>query len=154
MLDPLVARSASRLKQLSGHDRELFSRGLFPDPSRFVSRPSRLESDPYTRRINWPTEGLGIPEGSHIYTDGAGFEILWPGLRVAGWSVVLADVNGDVVSAIFGVAPLDEGPGQVARDGEDFAILMISRNALRGGASHGSHRLPRHPRLCERFAQH
>ena len=66
-------------------------------------------------------------------TDGAGFEVLWPGLRVAGWAVVVADVNGDVASAIFGVVPIDEGPSQVARDGEDFAILMLSRNALLGG---------------------
>ena len=33
----------------------------------------------------------------------------------------------------LGVVPLDEGPSQVARDGEDFAILMLSRNALLGG---------------------
>ena len=49
MLDPVVARAASRLKLLSGHDRELFSRGLFPDPSRFVTRPPGEGSDPYTR---------------------------------------------------------------------------------------------------------
>ena len=100
-----------------------------------MRRPPRERLDPYTQRLNWPIDGLIAPAGSHVYADGAGFEGTWPGLRFAGWSVVVVDVNGDVVSALFGVVTLDEAPYQVARDGEDVAILLLSRNSVCGGPS-------------------
>ena len=35
------------------------------------------------------------------------------------------DRFGEPVAAAYGAVPVDECPGQVARDGEDFAISML-----------------------------
>ena len=37
------------------------------------------------------------------------------------------------MAGCYGAVPYELGPFQTARDGEDFAILMLSRNALLGG---------------------
>ena len=46
--------------------------------------------------------------------------------------MVVLDRDGRTLAALFGVVPLAEAPEQVARDGEDFAILMLSRRAVLG----------------------
>ncbi|CAK0791258.1 unnamed protein product, partial [Prorocentrum cordatum] len=46
-----------------------------------------------------------------------------------GWEAVVGDLHGEVASALCGVVPLSEGPDQVARDGGEFAALVLSRSA-------------------------
>ena len=45
--------------------------------------------------------------------------------RRAGWAIVQLDAAGNAVAAAYGVVPLAFGPGQEARDGEDFAFRML-----------------------------
>ena len=135
-LDPVLSRAAQKIKVLGAEACELFARCIFPDPARwFLRRPRDPESN-YIQFHNWPQDRpLVIPSGSVLFSDGAGFEGTYSSLRVASWSVHLGDVNGERISSISGVVPLSEAPDQIARDGSDYAILMLSRHALIAGPS-------------------
>ncbi|CAK0830012.1 unnamed protein product [Prorocentrum cordatum] len=81
------------------------------------------------QRAGWPRERMLSQQGERACEDGAGLEILRPSPKVAGWSVVIGDCSGEVVSALFGVVALAEGLDHVARDGGDFQFLTPPRNA-------------------------
>ena len=49
-----------------------------------------------------------------------------PGLRRAGWALVMTTEHGELISACFGAVPFDLAPAQTSRDGEDYAIFMAS----------------------------
>lgn len=64
-----------------------------------------------------------------VFTDGSGLHGKEGPLRRAGWSVVQVNRFGVPVHAAYGPVPEPEAPGQVARDGEDFALMMLSQVA-------------------------
>ena len=61
-----------------------------------------------------------------LFLDGSGLFPQWQQLRRAGWSIVQVDRFGEMQAAAYGPVPVDFGPGQVARDGEDFAVFMLT----------------------------
>ena len=50
-------------------------------------------------------------------------------MRRAGWAVVQVDGEGSLVAAAFGAVPWEAAPGQEARDGEDYAVYMLTEVA-------------------------
>ena len=61
-----------------------------------------------------------------VFTDGSSLHPTVRPLRRAGWSVVQTDDRGNVLSAAYGPVPGSMCPDQVARDGEDYALVMAS----------------------------
>ena len=61
-----------------------------------------------------------------IFSDGSGSFPRHPALRRAGWALVMTNEHGQLLSACFGAVPFDLAPMQTSRDGEDYAIFMLS----------------------------
>ena len=101
---------------------ERFARGLLPEPrSVLPRRPWETEAPVFW--VNRPSDGY--LRGT-IFSDGSGLHPTTPALRSAGWALVSTDQFGNVISAAYGPVPLGAGPGQTARDGEDYAIRMTA----------------------------
>ena len=47
-------------------------------------------------------------------------------MRTAGWSVVVYDSDRRLVAEAWGAVPLEEAPEQLARDGEDYAVKILT----------------------------
>ncbi|CAK0798610.1 unnamed protein product, partial [Prorocentrum cordatum] len=91
---------------------ELFARELFADVSEL---------------FQWPTR----PLGDYFQCSTSRLEIRpylsdYPNLRAAGWSVVVHDVSRKLLAEAWGAVPLSEGPEQLARDGEDYAVKVLT----------------------------
>ena len=86
--------------------------------------PAPLRSD--QNEIMWVNRPITGKLTGTLFTDGSGLHQLWPELRRAGWAIVQVDRFGNLVAAAYGHVPVDECPDQVARDGEDFAVLMTT----------------------------
>ena len=71
-----------------------------------------------------------LEAGSHVFADGSCFEAALPRIRSAGWAVVVTDGRGGVLRAIWGRVPSSLAPGQVAKDGEDYAIIAHVEHTL------------------------
>ena len=124
-----LGAAAVFVSTLSPWAQEPFARGVLPDPTCWFRTPPGLPEDT-VYRSNWPAEGLILEEGSHVFTDGSAFEPLLPRIRASGWAVVVTDGWGNVLRAIWGRVPRSVAPDQVARDGEDFAVVSLVRHAL------------------------
>eukprot|EP00959_Pyramimonas_sp_CCMP1952_P381850 8001635-Pyramimonas_sp.AAC.1 len=109
------------MKQSPPAWKEMFARGLFPEPGQCAGRP------PFNPSWGpWVHGALQLPillEGGHVFTDGSGLDQHHPPLRVAGWSVALHSSDRCYVGALFGAVPPDIGITGTARDGEDYAML-------------------------------
>ncbi|CAK0836444.1 unnamed protein product, partial [Prorocentrum cordatum] len=73
---------------------------------------------------NRPADGL---LGGRLYLDGSALDPEHESLRRAGWSIVQCDSDGNLECAVYGSVRLDLCPFQTAKDGEDFAVWMLSR---------------------------
>jgi len=121
-----LRQAAARVRAVSEEAGELFARGVFPDlgpiaPKLLTSAEAEIQW--------WNKPATGLLTGT-LFTDGSGRFPQWTFLRRAGWAVVQVDRFGEPVAAAYGAVPLDECPTQVARDGEDFAISMLSVVAM------------------------
>eukprot|EP00959_Pyramimonas_sp_CCMP1952_P413880 8671840-Pyramimonas_sp.AAC.1 len=91
--------AVKRMKQAPGALQTLFCRGILPDPAQ-----ARL-----------------------FFTDGSAFYTDISHMRSAGWSVVVYDHERRRLARYYGAVPKDVRPLQVAKCGEDYAMLMVSR---------------------------
>ncbi|CAK0852813.1 unnamed protein product [Prorocentrum cordatum] len=73
---------------------------------------------------NRPADGL---LGGRLYLDGSALDPEHASLRRAGWSIVQCDSDGNMECAVYGSVRQDLCPFQSAKDGEDFAVWMLSR---------------------------
>ncbi|CAK0828696.1 unnamed protein product, partial [Prorocentrum cordatum] len=73
---------------------------------------------------NRPADGL---LGGRLYLDGSALDPEHESLRRAGWSIVQCDSDGNMECAVYGSVRQDLCPFQTAKDGEDFAVWMLSR---------------------------
>ena len=106
-------RQAAR--SLAPQYREQFAKGSFPCPSAILPTGPLQQSCP----VLWHTRPPdGILEG-HIFQDGSSAGS--GALRRAGWAVVAVDHAGGLKAAAYGAVPSDVLPGQISRDGEDYA---------------------------------
>ena len=103
---------------------ELFARGIFPDPHGQLPGPMK------EAQVHWYNAPEGTKLTGALFTDGSGLHPRFPHLRRAGWAIVQVDRYGEAVAAVYGPVPVTAGPGQVARDGEDYAIMMLSVHAV------------------------
>ena len=87
--------------------REQFAHGIFPSPAAIL----RTGSFERACRVLWRNRP---PDG--LLEGGA--------LRRAGWAVVAVDDLGNLKAAAYGAVPCDMLPGQISRDGEDYAAAM------------------------------
>ncbi len=65
-----------------------------------------------------------------LFLDGSGCGGQTPALRRAGWAIAQVDCFGNLIAAAFGLVPADECPGQTSKDGEDYAVTMLTVVAL------------------------
>ena len=123
---PQLRRAAACARDVSEEASELFARAVFPDPQ-VLSPPKLLSGQAEICWINRPASGLLT---GTLFTDGSGLNPTWAVLRRAGWAIVQVDRFGQLIAAAYGAVPEDECPLQVARDGEDYAIMMLSQVAI------------------------
>ena len=117
-----LARAAAQVQAFSPPTAERFARGIFPEPRSILpSRPWEIEGP--ILWINRPADGY--LRGT-IFSDGSGLHPTTPALRSAGWALVSTDPLGNTIAAAYGPVPIGAGPGQTARDGEDYAIRMAA----------------------------
>ena len=62
-----------------------------------------------------------------LFLDGSAVFSRYDATRRAGWAVVMTDQFGNLISAAYGLVPLEVARLQFARDGEDFAALQCSQ---------------------------
>ena len=119
---------------------DTFARGIFPDPRRLF-KAGPLREDQKVQWHNRPADGLltGL-----TFTDGSAIHPTIPGLRRAGWSLVMVSPTGECIAAAFGAVPEESCPDQSSRDGEDYAYFM-ARQLVRFPATF-LHGLPRDSR--------
>jgi len=101
---------------------ELFAAGIFPDP-RDIFRAADVDPLQTIFWVHRPACGLlsGL-----IFTDGSARFPDVPGLRRAGWALVMVDDAGGLIAAAYGPVPMALCPEQTSRDAEDFAYFMAS----------------------------
>ena len=103
-----------------GHPiRRAAAEGFLPLPVALLGAPHRSEHTVWVVRPQGPVSGL-------CFTDGSQFQRAWPARR-AGWGFVVLSYCGDISAAAYGSAPAHMAPKQVARDGEDLAVLASAR---------------------------
>ena len=105
--------------------RERFAKGLLPEPSAMLP-PPLTKAQLSTQWINKPV--LGRLTGT-LFLDGSSTGGRIPFLRRAGWAVVQVDNGGKLVAAAYGAVPWEAAPAQEARDGEDYAVFMLTEVA-------------------------
>eukprot|EP00959_Pyramimonas_sp_CCMP1952_P342011 7164887-Pyramimonas_sp.AAC.1 len=76
--------------------------------------------------IDVDRRGATSVNGGYVYVDGSARSVRVSELRSAGWAVTVYDADKRRVARYDGAAPRREGPSQVARDGEDYAIMKAS----------------------------
>ncbi|CAK0842173.1 unnamed protein product, partial [Prorocentrum cordatum] len=74
--------------------------------------------------VNRPADGL---LGGRLYLDGSALDPEFGCIRRAGWSIVQCDEFGNLQAAVYGTVRLDLRPSQTAKDGEHFAVWLLSR---------------------------
>ena len=119
----LVARHAAKAAGFGHQVGERFCRGLFPDPQQVLQIPSVPDSH-YFRWYRKPEDG--IMQGD-IYLDGSCIFPRYRRLRRAGWAVTCLNERGHCKCAAYGAVPRWFGPEQTARDGEDWAAIMLGQ---------------------------
>ncbi|CAK0891075.1 unnamed protein product, partial [Prorocentrum cordatum] len=96
-LEPPLRGAAARVELMGYPFTELFARGLFLDISELVQIPPRTD-DLFKRATSW----------------------------TAGWSISVFDKHRKLAAEAWGSVPESEGPEQVARDGEDYAVKVLA----------------------------
>ncbi len=119
---PQLRKAAQHAQQCSPYHGEMFARGIFPDV--MAELPPPLQAD--RAQIHWVNRPASGRMSGTLFSDGSGMFPEWPQLRRAGWAVVQVDRLGNLTAAAYGAVPLDIGPQQVARDGEDYAAFMCT----------------------------
>ena len=121
-----LQRAAATARELGEAAGELFARGIFP-----TLRPifPRLPIDP-EKRVMWINRPASGYLTGTIFSDGSALFPRHPILRRAGWSLVQVDNFGNLVAAAYGPVPYEDGPGQQARDGEDYAYAVAPQLVL------------------------
>ena len=119
-VSPWLAERARNVRAGGREVAERFARGVFPSPLAFFPR---VEPEVQVRWINKPPSGLLT---GMIFSDGSAFWPGLPGLSRAGWALVQVDRLGNVLHAAYGPVPFKLGPRQTAKDGEDFAVHMLT----------------------------
>ncbi|CAK0873828.1 unnamed protein product [Prorocentrum cordatum] len=99
---------------------ECFARCWLPQPPRAAPRSDAMA----VMWCNRPADGL---LGGRLYLDGSALDPEHESLRRAGWSIVQCDSDGNMECAVYGSVRQDLCPFQTAKDGEDFAVWMLSR---------------------------
>ena len=115
-----LLQAASRIS--SPTLRERFAKGLLPAPTAMIPLP-RTNAQLTTQWVNKPPSGFLT---GTLFLDGSGTGGQIPFLRRAGWAVVQVDPEGKLVAAAYGAVPWEAAPAQVARDGEDYAVYMLT----------------------------
>eukprot|EP00959_Pyramimonas_sp_CCMP1952_P349295 7318599-Pyramimonas_sp.AAC.1 len=90
-----------------------------------MNRPVRPEADYFESSTSWYTLGPHL-NGHHVFVDGSGLDQAYPRLRTAGWSVVIYDETYKLVAEAWGAVPIAVAPEQLARDGEDYAVKVLT----------------------------
>ena len=102
--------------------RDRFAKGLLLEPSAMLPSP-RTKAQLSTQWVNKPQ--LGQLTGT-LFLDGSSTGGRIPFLRRADWAVVQVDSDGNLVAAAYGAVPWEAAPAQEARDGEDYAVYMLT----------------------------
>eukprot|EP00959_Pyramimonas_sp_CCMP1952_P139627 2922000-Pyramimonas_sp.AAC.1 len=76
------------------------------------------------------SKGIVHVEDGFVFTDGNGFYTEIPYVRSAGWTVVVYDNERRRIARYVGAVPYDVCPRQVAKCGEDYAMLIVSRQVM------------------------
>ena len=114
-----LRRAAAEALEAGPGTAEAFARGLFPVLDALVPPPMAQD------RIRWYNRPDGGRLSGIIFTDGSSLRPDARPLRRAGWSVVQTDQRVNVMAAAYGPVPGSMCPDQVARDGEDYALVMV-----------------------------
>ncbi|CAK0800323.1 unnamed protein product [Prorocentrum cordatum] len=117
-----LRRRARRARDRSEAAGEIFARGWLPGPPRAARRTDAMA----VMCVNRPEDGL--PRG-RLFLDWSAIDPGHESLRRAGWSIAQRGANGNLETAVYGTARLDLCPFQTAKDGEEFAVWMLSRFA-------------------------
>ncbi|CAK0815915.1 unnamed protein product, partial [Prorocentrum cordatum] len=115
-----LRRCAHRARGRSEEAGECFARCWLPQPPRAAPRSDAMA----VMWCNRPADGL---LGGRLYLDGSALDPEHESLRRAGWSIVQCDSDGNMECAVYGSVRQDLCPFQTAKDGEDFAVWMLSR---------------------------
>jgi len=99
--------------------------------SELFQRPPRPVGDYLQFSISWPDLGPYL-DGEHVFVDGSGYDQAYPSLRTAGFSVVVYDSGLRLIAEAWGAVPLSEAPEQLARDGEDYGVKVLT-DTVAGG---------------------
>ena len=124
-LDSELRQAAQEVAKLGEPFTELFARGLFADVGELYERPPRTPEMEFVCTRGWRDIGPFLEDGALVFVDGSGLDQDHPRLRTAGWAVVIYDNQRRFRAAAWGAVPLAEGPDQLPRDGEDFAVKML-----------------------------
>ena len=116
-----LQQRASRALSISESCGERFARCLMPSPLVFVPRS---EPEATVMWVSKPPSGLLT---GCIFSDGSAMWPSLPGVCRAGWALIQVDLLGNLLHAAYGPVPLAFGPCQTAKDGEDFAIHMLTQ---------------------------
>ena len=120
-------RVGARLKQCAervkdkGILSERFARGIFPDPQSLFELPEVQEGTSWHNR-----HPSGVLSGL-IFLDGSAKWANLEGMSRAGWAICSVDRFGNLISAVYGVVPVSAAPQQTSKDGEDYAVYMLTR---------------------------
>ncbi|CAK0802081.1 unnamed protein product [Prorocentrum cordatum] len=115
-----LLRCATRVWQRGEEAGGCFSRCWLPQPPQTAWRSDAMA----VMWVNRPADGL---LGGRLFLDGSALDPEFECIRRAGWSIVQCDEFGSLEAAVYGTARLDLCPFQTAKDGEDFAVWMLSR---------------------------
>ncbi|CAK0863804.1 unnamed protein product [Prorocentrum cordatum] len=115
-----LRRCAHRARGRGEEAGECFARCWLPQPPRAALRSDAMA----VMWCNRPVDGL---LGGRLYLDGSALDPEHASLRRAGWSIVQCDSDGNMECAVYGSVRQDLCPFQSAKDGEDFAVWMLSR---------------------------
>ncbi|CAK0863284.1 unnamed protein product, partial [Prorocentrum cordatum] len=115
-----LLRCATRVRQRGEEAGGCFSRCWLPQPPQTAWRSDAMA----VMWVNRPADGL---LGGRLFLDGSALDPEFECIRRAGWSIVQCDEFGILEAAVYGTVCLDLCPFQTAKDGEDFAVWMLSR---------------------------
>ncbi|CAK0824062.1 unnamed protein product [Prorocentrum cordatum] len=119
-LSARLLRRATRVRQRGEETGGCFSRCWLPQPPQTAWRSDAMA----VMWVNKPADGL---LGGRLHLDGSALDPEFERIRRAGWSIVQCDEHGNMQAAVCGTVRLDLCPFQTAKDGEDFAVWMLSR---------------------------
>ena len=103
---------------------ERFARGVFPDPQVLFDRGEPQEMVMW---FNKPASGV---LSRLLFLDGSAKWANCEGMSRAGWAICSVDRFGNLISAVYGAVPLSAAPMQTSKDGEDYAVHMLTQFGL------------------------